>query len=350
MIKTALVGYGLAGKVFHAPLIQAAKQLDLTGVMSSREEEIRKSYPECAVYSGFEEVLDSEAQLVVIASPNDTHYELAKRALSAGKHVVVDKPMTPSLSQAKELLELAKSKSLELAVFHNRRLDGDFMTAKKILKEGKIGTPYYFESNFHRFRPSVNTANWRETTKTAGGIFFDLAPHLLDQAINLFGIPERAFADIEVQREDAVNDDNFHIVLFYGKCRAHLNASVLYKAPFARFILNGDKGSFVKKGMDPQESRLKESGYFEGVGADEPRNYGTLHSGDPDQKDEREVETIDGDYLKFYENVGQKILGKTSELLVKPEEAILVMELLEALATGSRERRFVEKGKDYDLA
>lgn len=345
MINTALIGFGLAGRVFHAPLIEACEGLKLTKIMSSRKDEILNAYPNAQAVSSIDEVINGDEQLIVIASPNDTHFEFAKKALEAGKHVVVDKPLTPTLEEARELEKIAKNNERELIVFHNRRFDGDFLTIKKLIEKATIGKPFYLESNFHRFRPEVNKANWRETTDKAGGIFFDLGPHLLDQALALFGTPDKAFADIATQRKDALNDDNFHVVLYYGEARVHLNASTLYNAPPARFILNGDKGSFVKYGMDPQEARLKEGKYYSAIGDDVEQNFGTLFL-----EEQEKVITEAGNYLGFYENVSDKISEKVSELEVKTTQAIFVMEMMEALLKSASEGRVVQKGKDYDLA
>lgn len=349
MIKTALAGFGLAGRVFHAPLINASNALELRSIMSSRGDEIKEAYPGVGVIGDFDELISGPEELVVIATPNDTHFEFAKKALLAGKHVVVDKPMTPSLREARELMELAKEKGLVLSVFHNRRLDGDFLTLKKLIRDGKLGELTYLESNFHRFRPKVNTDNWRETTLSAGGVFFDLGPHVIDQALSLFGLPDRAFADIGIQRKDAQNDDNFHLVFFYGALRVHLNASMMYGAPAARFVANGSEGSFVKYGMDPQEANLKAKGYGPDIGVDSEENYGCYFP-EGDESKLQEVPSLDGRYLDYYENIGEYIKGSSDNLLVKPQEAISLMELMEALIKGSRESRYIVKGKDYDLA
>ncbi len=346
MIKTAVLGYGLAGRVFHAPLVQASSRMVLSKILSSRREEIKKHYPDVTVISSLDEALNGDEDLIVIATPNDTHYEFVKKSLEAGKHVIVDKPMTPTLKEARELRDLAKRANKTLTVFHNRRFDGDFLTIKKIIESGQLGEIAYFESNFNRFRPEVNKSNWRETTGVAGGVYFDLAPHLLDQALVLFGVPESAYADIASLRKGAVNDDTFHVVLKYKDFRAHLNAQTLYNADCPRFVLNGSKGSFLKSGMDPQEARLKQSpAYSQETGEDAENNYGLLRVG----KEERHLKTESGNYLSLYQAVASAIL-ENKEIPVPIDEAILTMELMEALLVSVREGREIRKGQDYDLA
>lgn len=346
MIKTAVLGYGLAGKVFHAPLVEAASELELSCVMSSRVDEIKEHYPKARVAASFEEALNGDEKLIVVATPNDTHFDFVKRSLEAGKHVVVDKPITPTLEEARELSNIAKKAGVTLTVFHNRRFDGDFLTIKDLINKGDLGKLAYFESNFNRFRPEVNKQNWRETTSVAGGVFFDLAPHLLDQAIALFGLPEKAYADIIKAREGAQNDDTFHVVLKYEKFRAHLNAQTVYAANFARFIVNGAKGSFSKFGMDPQEARLKQRPvYTKDTGDDIECHYGVLKS----ESDERTLKTKSGDYLSFYQGVARAI-QTGEETPVTIDSALKTMEMMEALLVSAKEGRDVIRGKDYDLA
>lgn len=326
MINVGLIGYGLAGKVFHAPFINSVSGLNLKKIASSKKEEIVQRYPRVQVSTAEDILNDSEIDLVVIATPNEFHFEYAKKALLHNKNVVVDKPFTLTSAEARELTEVSKKQNKLLTVFHNRRFDGDFLTVKKLLKENLLGDIVYFESNFNRFRPEVNKENWRETTKSGGGVFFDLAPHLMDQAICLFGKPTEIFCDIGTFRKDAVNDDYFHMILYFDKMRVHLNAMTVSKHVGERFLIHGTKGSFLKNGLDPQEAKLKEGldPALQKLGAEEKKYYGLIIS----DEGEEHITTIDGDYTNYYLNV-LNALTKNEEIEVKPSEALLIMQLIE---------------------
>lgn len=328
MKNVALIGFGLAGRTFHAPIIQATNNLKLAKILSSRSEEIKEIYPEVEVISEFNEALTKDIDLVVIATPNEFHYEQAKKAILADKDVVIDKPMTPKLSEAYELVELAKQNNVTLSVFHNRRFDGDFMTIKNLISTGELGRISNFESNFNRFRPEIDNSNWRETTSVAGGVFFDLGPHLIDQALDLFGPPLKVFADIAHLRDEAQNDDYFHIIFQYEKLRIHLNASALCKSVGERFVIHGTKGSFTKFGLDPQEKNLKHgmSGNAKELGRDNDENFGVLMTDNT-----KKIPTIDGDYKLYYEDISQ----------VTAAEAVFVMEIMEMCLKSHQEQKWV---------
>ncbi len=339
MINIALVGYGKAGKTFHAPVIESVDGLKLHSIVSSRESEILKDYPNVKVTSSIDDVLTDEIDLVIVATPNEFHFEHCKKSLLAGKHVVVDKPFTANLEQARELVNLASQKNVKLSVFQNRRFDGDFLTVKNLIFSGELGQIKHFESNFNRFRPKVDLNKWKESTKTAGGIFYDLAPHLIDQAINLFGPPLKIFADIDKLRDNALNDDYFHIIFAYEKLRVHLNASVLTMNPGNRFSLHGDKGSFNKLGLDPQENQLQ-NGILPtdlSMGVDAHENYGELVKSDKSEI----ITTIKGNYSLFYENIRNSI-KENSSLEVSAEEALFIMEILELCNKSALDGRWIE--------
>lgn len=304
-IRVGLVGYGLAGAVFHAPLIQACNRMELAAVQTSREAPNRVGL--------LEELLD-RSDLIVIASPNTTHFPIAKAALEAGKHVVVDKPFTVTAEEADELIALAKERGRILTVFHNRRWDSDFLTLKRILP--RIGAISLYEAHWDRFRPAIK-AGWRETDAPGGGVWYDFAPHLLDQALQLFGMPEAVSADIFAQRAGAKADDYFDVTLHYASRRVCLRSSTLVAAPRPRFAVHGSEASFVKFGLDPQEAVLK-------AGADplDPRfgideQTGTLTF--PDERGQT-VPNERGDYLAFYEAVADSILD-SAPVPVDPADA-----------------------------
>jgi len=292
-IRVGLVGYGLGGAVFHAPLIRACKRMELTAVQTSRE-----------IPNGVQtlDALLDESDLVVIASPNTTHFPIAKAALEAGKHVVVDKPFTISLDEADALIAVAKQHDRILTVFHNRRWDSDFLTLKRILP--RIGAISLYEAHWDRFRPAIKQG-WRETDEPGGGVWYDLGPHLLDQALQLFGMPESVSADIFARRPNAKADDYFDVTLHYGSRRVCLRCSTLVADPRPRIAAHGSEASFVKFGLDQQEPALKEGAnpLDPGFGIDE--RTGTLTFPDGGLQP---VPNERGGYLAFYEAVADSIL------------------------------------------
>lgn len=293
MIQVGLVGYGLAGAVFHAPLIRACGRMELSAVLASREAPKRV---------GSIDALLECCDLVVIASPNTTHFPIAKAALEAGKHVVVDKPFTVTIEQADELIRLAHEHGRMLTVFHNRRWDSDYLTLKRILP--RLGAIGLYEAHWDRFRPAIKPG-WRETEEPGGGVWYDLGPHLVDQALQLFGIPGAVSADIFVQRTGASADDYFDVSLHYARRRVRLGSSSLIVEPRPRFAVHGSEASFVKFGLDPQEAALKaEANPLEpDFGIDE--RTGTLTFPEARQQT---VPNERGDYLAFYEVVADSIL------------------------------------------
>ncbi len=256
-IRTALIGYGFAGKTFHAPLIRAVPALCLEHVVSRDPGRVHADLPEARVSADPDEAIEAaDIDLVVIASPNATHASLAERALRAGKHVVVDKPFTVTLAEARRLADLARERPGQvLSVFQNRRFDSDFLAVEAALQAGSIGPVRYFESAIERFRPQVRD-RWREHDLPGSGLWFDLGPHLLDQALCLFGIPQRVHGHLRRLREGAQTDDWFEVLLDYPHCQVALRASMLAANPAPRFNVHGDHGSLLKAGADIQEAQL----------------------------------------------------------------------------------------------
>lgn len=321
MLNVGLVGFGFAGKVFHAPVIRAVEGLHLAAI--ERRD--------------VEAVLAQHVDLVVIATPNTSHHPIAKQCLLAGCHVVVDKPFTTTLAEAEELVELAKQQGRVLSVYQNRRYVGDFVTLQQLLSEGTLGRIVVYESHFDRFRPDQKPDAWRERAEPGAGVWFDIGPHLLDQAFVLFGTPRAIGADIRIERDGGAVDDAFDVTLHYPKLRAVLRASMLAAAPGPSFAVYGTGGSFIKYGVDAQEAALKE-GRTPGApdwDVDPPELYGTLTT----PEGARRIPTIPSSYTQYYENVRDTILGK-AQPAVTPEQALDVMRGLE-LAVASSERRCV---------
>jgi len=257
-VGVGLVGYGMAARVFHAPVVAAVPGLKLRKVVERGGELSRERYPWVEVVREADELLrDEEIKLVVVATPNDSHFGLARRALLAGKHVVVEKPFTVTSEEARQLIELARARGRLACAHQNRRWDGDFLTVRKLLEGGLLGRLVEFESRFDRFRDQPRPGAWREAEGPGGGILYDLGSHLIDQALVLFGAPRAVTADVRIQREFARADDYFDVRLDYDGLRVALGAGMLARLPTPRFVLRGTRGSFVKRGLDPQEEALK---------------------------------------------------------------------------------------------
>jgi len=259
-LRVALIGHGLAGAYFHAPLIEAVRDLKIVAVATSNLESLRLRRDSPRVVADPVAACSLEdVELVVIASPNETHFRLAATALGAGKHVVVDKPLVLSSVQADELIALAARQRRVLTVFHNRRLDGDYLYVAELLRHGELGEVMLLESRWDRFRPEVG-AGWRNQLVPGAGLLWDLGPHLIDQALCLFGSPDRIDADIAQQRSGAVVDDYFELTLHYGQMRCLLSASTLVALPRPRFAAHGTRGSCLTFGVDPLEDALRGGG------------------------------------------------------------------------------------------
>jgi len=333
-IRTALVGYGSVGEKMHAPLISVCGDLELVAVVERNQERSKEKYPKIGIFKSIEALLEADvADLIVIVTPNEFHFPYAKMALKAGKHVVVDKPVTIHSQEAEELKQLAEEKGLVLSVFQNRRWDGDIQTIKKIMDEGILGRIVHFESHFDRFRPSL-ADNWREKEVPGNGITYDLGTHLIDQTVMLFGKPQWVYAEILKQRDGAVADDFFDITMMYEGMKARLTASVMVNAPLPKFLVLGEKGSFIKYGLDVQEKAFKAGQRPEGEtwGIENAEAWGMVHL----EKSATSYPTERGDYRDFYKNIAETILGQ-DDLKVKMDEAILVLKIIEAAFLSHKE-------------
>jgi scyllo-inositol 2-dehydrogenase (NADP+) len=288
VIRVGVIGYGLAGALFHEPLIRACDGLELSAVLTSREHPLR--------VGSMDELL-GRCELVVVASPNDSHFPLARYALDHGKHVIVDKPFTVTVEEANGLIALAREAQRMLTVFHNRRWAADFLTLRRVLP--KLGELFLVEANWDRFRPEVRE-RWREQPGPGAGLLADLGPHMIDEILQLFGMPDAISADILAQRPGASVDDYFDLRLDYDSRRVCLRASSLVSDPRPRFAVHGSGGSFVKHGLDPQEAQLKAGmdPRDPGFGIEERSGTLTLPDGSIEQ-----MPTERGRYLDFYKAV-----------------------------------------------
>ncbi|HJV60055.1 MAG TPA: oxidoreductase [Albitalea sp.] len=344
-IRVGVIGYGYATKTFHAPLIAGVPGLTLRAMSSSDPAKVLADWPGLIVEADPQALIArDDIDLVVVPTPNDTHFPLAKAALEAGKHVVVDKPFTLTGAEAVELAALARRHERVLSVFHNRRWDGDFLSLRDVLAGGRLGRIVQFESHFDRFRPVVR-ARWREQGGPGSGLWVDLGAHLVDQCLQLFGAPQAIALDLCAQRDGAVANDRFHAQLRYaGGLRVLLHASALAAAPGARFTLHGTRGSYVKHGLDPQEDALKAGRRPAAPGVDSdwrlPAEQATLLLADSPASDALQAtsEPVQaGRYLDYYAALRDAILGRGPNP-VPPEEAAEVMRWLD-LGLASHEAR-----------
>jgi predicted dehydrogenase len=339
MIDVGLIGFGFAGRTFHAPVISAVDGLRLAAILERHGSEAEQAYPTARVVRSLDEMLAiNSAQLIVIATSNPSHFELAKQCLEAGRHVVVDKPFTTTYAEAMELVTIAQKQQRIITVYQNRRWDGDFLTVERLVREGKFGRIVLYESHFDRFRPHVRDV-WRERAEPGSGLLFDLGPHLIDQTLLLFATPDAIAADVRIERDGAQVDDAFDVVFHYPKMRALLRAGVLVATPTPRLLIQGTQAGYLKYGLDPQEDALKRgetpSGEFWGSEAAE--RWGTLLEAQGDSLVKAQLPTTPGDYRQYYGNVRDAILGK-APLAVTPESALKVMRALELALEASKKR------------
>lgn len=336
-----LIGYGLGGSIFHAPMIAAIPGLRLARIASSRAgPDVLQAYPGVSLDTTPQAMLDDPAiALVVVCTPNASHFALARAALQAGKHVVVDKPFVLSSAEGDELAALARAKGLKLGVYHNRRWDGDFLTLRQVLASGELGAVHTFRAHFDRYAPEVKV-RWKEQAQPGAGVLWDLGSHLIDQALQLFGKPRAVTAHLSVQREGAQVEDAFELVLDHGSCRSMLHAGALVRAPGPRYAVHGTQGSFVKYGIDPQEDALKlgKRPGDAGWGHDAPASHATVTGADGVP---RTVETIPGAYESFYRGIHEAI-AQGGDVPVTAQEATDVIRVIELALRSHRERRTVD--------
>lgn len=339
-IPVALIGYGNAGKTFHAPLIAATPGLRLACIASSQGQAAAADWPATRVVADpLAAIHAPDIELVVIASPNDTHAPLAAAALTAGKHVVVDKPFTVELAEARELIRLAEQHGRLLSVFHNRRWDADFLALRALLADGNLGRPTQLESRFERFRPEVR-ARWREQAVAGGGVWYDLGPHLVDQALQLFGLPDSVSARFAIQRDGAETDDWAQVELDYGQLQVTLRASMLVAGGMPRFAAHGTAGSWVKYGLDCQEDQLK-AGLRPGApGWGLDPQAPTLYAADGSSS---RPQLPRGDYAAYYAAI-RAALREGTPNPVPAHEALAVMAVIDAA------RRSASSGQRTGLA
>ena len=346
IFNTGIIGFGMAGQFFHAPFIETSKGFNLKKISTRNPQSREKAkliYPNAELVDTADDIInDPSIDMVVVASPNKTHYELTKAALLAGKHVVVDKPFTSTTKEADELIALSKKMGRVLAVYQNRRFTSDFRTVTKILESGILGRLVDYNVNYHLYRPALRENSWKEVDEAGTGILYDLGSHIIDQALILFGMPQTVTANIQKQRTGTFIDDYFRITLQYSGLSVNLNASYLTRKPGPTFELHGEKGSFVKYGMDIQEDTLKQEKMPDSPlwGKEPDEIQGTLVAEINGLPFTAKVQSECGNYGDLFKNVYEAITGQ-GELIVKPELSRNNIYIIELATQSSKEKRTI---------
>ena len=341
-IKTALLSYGMSGKVFHAPFLDIHEGFELLGSWERSKKLIQEDYPYVKSYASLDELLNDDVDLVIVNTPVGTHYEYAKKVLLAGKHAVVEKAFTTTVAEAKELAKIAKEKGLKLAVFQNRRWDSDFKTVKKVIDDGVLGDLVEAEFHFDRYNPLLSPKAHKETANDGAGVLKDLGPHIIDQAISLFGCPKAVFGDIRVTRENSVVDDWIDLTLFYSNFRVRLKAGFFVREANPAYTLHGKKGSFLKPRGDVQEDELKigKKPNLDSWGTEDESLQGLLHT-EIDGKIVREkIPTLQGNYFSFFDGVYDSIANDKKEP-VTADEGVKVMQVIEAAIASNAQQKVI---------
>ncbi len=353
-IRTAVIGYGFAGRIFHSPFIAAVLGLDLAAIVQRKGDNAAADYPHAKILRSAEEAFaDPTIDLIVVATPNESHYTLAHAALKAGKHVVIDKPFTATSEEALTLINMAQQQGRVLAPFHNRRFDSDFLTVKKLVGKGTLGRIAQFISHYDRYRPVQRTGTWKEASGTCNGLLFDLGPHLVDQALALFGTPKFITASVRSARDVTAIDDAFDIMLDFvlpgGRgLRYECSSTMIAAEPAPRFRIHGTHGSFLKYGLDPQEAALLAGKRPPQIDSPTPwlpepeSAWGTLalasDPADPSRINHTKLPSEIGDYRRFYVSVRDAIFD-TAPLAIPVADAFRTVKLLELALESSREKR-----------
>ncbi len=342
-IKSAILSFGMSGRVFHAPFLALHPGFDLYGIWERVRSESVAIYPEVKIFRSIEEILSDESiELVVVNTPTATHFEFTRQVLEAGKHVVVEKAFTTTPEEAILLKELAEKKGKVLSVFQNRRWDSDFKTVKKIVREGWLGEIVEAEFHFDRFKAALNSKVHKEVPGPGAGLLIDLGPHLIDQALHLFGKPQSVFGDLRITRPGSLVDDYFEILLFYPNLRVRLKSGYLVREPLPAYILNGRAGSFLKTRADVQENDLQANKQPNLIdwGTEPESEQGLIHTEMNGKVIREKIPTLPGNYYDYYEGVFQSIRnGKPVQ--VTAEDGIWVMQVIEAVFKSNLERKVI---------
>jgi scyllo-inositol 2-dehydrogenase (NADP+) len=347
LVKVGLCAFGMSGKIFHAPFLKEHPGFFMSAVVERSKEESKEKYPDAQIYSSVEEMLENaDIELVVVNTPVQTHFEYTKMALEAGKNVIVEKPFTVNVAEAEELERLAEEKGLFLSVYQNRRFDRDYLQVQKMINEGKLGDIKEVEIRFDRFRTQPSGKAHKENPDATGsGSLHDLGSHLVDQAVQYFGFPEKLFADVFSMKGQEFANDYFEIILFYeNDLRVRLKSSVFSKEAHYAYIIHGDKGSFLQERTDNQENELV-AGAIPEYGKDwtQPLKEadGILNFLNQNQETERiSTSSESGNYMNYYQQIYEFIVFGYA-LPSPAEEIIKNMKIIDAAMMSSNEGKII---------
>jgi scyllo-inositol 2-dehydrogenase (NADP+) len=342
-IKVALLSYGMSGKVFHAPFLELHPGFELLGSWERSKNLIQQDYPQVKSYATLDALLEDAVDLVVVNTPVGTHFEYAKKVLLAGKHVIVEKAFTTTVAEAQELVALAKEQGLKLSVFQNRRWDSDFKTVQQVISDGVLGDIVEAEFHFDRYNPNLSPKQHKETANSGAGILKDLGPHLIDQAIYLFGFPSAVFADIRITRKNSLVDDWIDIVMYYDTFRVRLKASFFVREAIPAYQLQGKRGSFLKPRGDVQEDDLKlgKKPNLDSWGTEPLELEGILHTDIDGIIMHGKIPTLQGNYHAFFDGVYNSIVNNTVEP-VTAQDGLRVMKIIESAIQSSALKRVID--------
>lgn len=333
-IRVGVIGFGNSAKTFHLPFINALPMFELVAISSSQSDALNAEYPNVAHYQDAMTLIEqSDAELVIITAPNQAHYPLAKAAIEKGLHVLLEKPFVIDIEQGKALIEQAKQAKVKLSVYHNRRWDGDFLSVKQLIEGRKIGKLKIFQSHYDRFRPEVKV-RWREDGQPGSGILYDLGSHLIDQALALFGKPLQVSADVLAMRDKSPAIDYFHLTLHYADHLVILHSSSLSAGPVLRFRLEGDRGSYVKYGIDPQEDQIKAGVIDTNSTQQAGEETGILYT----SEGKTSITNIQGGYHHFYRQLAKSLMHNTP-LPVSAEQALDTIRIIQLAEQSQKQQK-----------
>lgn len=342
-VNVGIVGFGMTAQVMHAPFLKTNPQYNVVAVVERHSETSKTFFDNMVILKSFEALLErDDIDLVIITTPNDSHFDYARKAALAGKHVVLEKPFTITSTDAAALVELSGMTGRIISPFHNRRYVADFRTMQQIVQQNLLGDIHEFEGRFDRYRPDPKPAAWREEAKPGSGILYDLGPHLIDQALCLFGLPQTITADIRLQRPHAKVDDYFEIQLDYGFTKVTLKAGMLVREPGPRYLIHGTRGSFIKLGDDVQEALLKK-GVLPAApdwGAEPEEHYGLMHTEINGDVVKQNVRSLHGNFGLYYQHLFDTI-HNGAPLREKPEHGFNTIKLIELAMKSSAEKRTI---------
>jgi predicted dehydrogenase len=343
-INTALCSFGMSGWVFHAPFIATDPHFKLYAVWERSKNLAQQKYPGVKTYRTLEEILADDAiELVVVNTPNVTHFEYTKKALLAGKHVIVEKPFTVNVEEAKQLVELAKQQNKKISVYQNRRYDSDYRTIKKVLEAKLLGDVVEAEFHFDRYSEVLSPKQHKEIPVHGTGTLYDLGSHLIDQALQLFGMPDALFADTRIVRPISKVDDYFDLLLYYPQLRVRIKSSYLVREPLPGYILHGSKGSFIKAKTNIQEEALQ-AGTVPGSanwGTEPEKERGLLHTEINGKVIKEYIQSETGNYADYYNGIYESIRNE-KPVPVSGEDALKVIKIIETAFKSSSEKRVIE--------